>query len=69
MFESHINDTSKPLIFLGSSVAMEVFSTSCENLGMKIHGIMDNDYWGNSESYYGIPVIDTEESLKDKEKF
>jgi acetyltransferase-like isoleucine patch superfamily enzyme len=68
MFESHINDTTKPLIFIGSSVAMEVFSTSCENLGIEIHGIMDNDYWGNSESYYGIPVIDTEESLKDEEK-
>ncbi|CAB4133535.1 NeuD_NnaD, sugar O-acyltransferase, sialic acid O-acetyltransferase NeuD family [uncultured Caudovirales phage] len=68
MVDSHINDTSKPLIFLGSNIAMEVFSYACENLGIEVYGIMDNDYYGNMESYYGIPVIDTEESLKDTEK-
>jgi acetyltransferase-like isoleucine patch superfamily enzyme len=68
MVDSHINDTSKPLIFLGSNIAIEVFTYACESLGIEVHGIMDSDYWGNTDSYYGIPVIDTEESLKNPEK-
>lgn len=65
---SHINDTSKPLIFLGSNIAIEVFSDACEHLGIQVHGIIDSDYWGNTDLFYGIPVIDSEESFENPEK-
>ena len=64
----HINDNSKPLIFLGSNIALEVFSDACEHLNIQVHGIIDKDYWGNTESYCGVPIIDTEESFNDASK-
>lgn len=68
MVESYINDTSKPVIFLGSNVVMEVFSETCERLGIQVHGIIDQDYWENTEFLCNLPVIDTENSFNDPEK-
>jgi acetyltransferase-like isoleucine patch superfamily enzyme len=64
----HINNNTKPLIFLGSNVAMYKLSEVCDMYGIKIHGIIDNDYFGNTEQICDIPVIDSEESLKDLTK-
>jgi acetyltransferase-like isoleucine patch superfamily enzyme len=63
-----VNDNSKPLIFLGSNIVMEVYIEACEDLGIEIHGIIDNDYFGNTDKICDIPVIDTEQSFNDPVK-
>jgi carbonic anhydrase/acetyltransferase-like protein (isoleucine patch superfamily) len=57
---SHINDNSRPLIFLGSNAVMEKYTDVCHELGIDIHGCIDSDYYGNREKICGIPIIDTE---------
>lgn len=64
----HINDSSRPLIFLGSNIVMPKFTEICEDAGIAVHGIIDNDYFGNTKDIDGIPVIDTEFSFSDLEK-
>lgn len=57
--KNYINDSSKPLVFLGSSGSMSKLFDICDLEGIKIQGIIDNDYYGNTESLEGIPVIDS----------
>lgn len=64
----HINNNAKPLIFLGSSVALYKVAEVCEHHNIKIAGVIDDNYFGNTESLCDLPVIDTEESFKDPEK-
>jgi serine acetyltransferase len=59
----HINATDRPLIFLGSNYVLEKYTDLCRELGIQIHGIIDSDYYGNTESLCGIPVIDSEDNL------
>lgn len=61
----HINDSSRPLIFLGSNIVMPKFTEVCEHFGIEVAGIMDHDYWGNTNHIGEIPVIGTEQSLND----
>jgi hypothetical protein len=65
---THINNNSKPLIFLGSSNVMYDLIEICEQLDIKISGIVDQDYWGNTEHICDIPVIDSEACFEDVEK-
>jgi acetyltransferase-like isoleucine patch superfamily enzyme len=58
----------KPLIFLGSSQAILIFAETCEENGIAVHGIIDSDYFGNTDSIDGIPVVDTESSFDDPAK-
>jgi len=64
----HINDNSKPLIFLGSNIIMEKYTEICEEHGITVYGIIDKDYHRNTNKICDIPVIDTEESFDDLEK-
>ena len=64
----HCNDTSRPLIFLGSSMNISKLADVCQLTGIKIAGIIDNDYWGNTDSISGIPVIDSESCFDDPER-
>jgi acetyltransferase-like isoleucine patch superfamily enzyme len=57
---SHINDSSKPLIFIGSNSNLEKYIEVCDDHNIKIHGLIDADYFGNTESLAGIPIIDSE---------
>ncbi len=64
----------KPLIFLGSNATFSVFSRVCELNQIPIHGILDNDYWGNTKEVCDIPVIGSElnfnfDQAKDKFDF
>lgn len=61
--QSYINDSSKNLIFLGSNSALTKYTDLCDKLGIKIEGIIDNDYFGNTEHICDIPVIDSEENI------
>ena len=63
-----INNNTKPLIFLGSSMVMGKLFDVCDDHGIEIAGIIDNDYYGNRDAIDGVPVIDTELSFDDKEK-
>ena len=63
-----INDNSRPLILVGSNSALFYIKDVCKNFDIKIAGIIDNDYYGNTEELEGIPVIDTELSFEDPEK-
>lgn len=52
---------SRPLIFLGSSHQITIqFTDVCEQLGIPIAGIIDSDYYGNTESLEEIPYIGSE---------
>jgi NDP-sugar pyrophosphorylase family protein len=44
---------------------MHKFSEICDDHGIKIAGIFDKDYWGNTETIGDIPVIQSEEILDD----
>ena len=57
----------KPLIFLGSSLPITMFVEAAEHMGYTVHGIIDKDYYGNTEQLWDIPVIDSEDSFDDAE--
>jgi acetyltransferase-like isoleucine patch superfamily enzyme len=59
---------NRPLIFLGSNLAIEIFSEICAENNIEIHGIIDSDYYSNTEKLCGIPVIDSEASFSDPVK-
>lgn len=63
---SHINDKSKPLIFLGSNWNMFQLTELAEDLGIEIAGILDSDYFGNTEKIGGYSVIGSEDLLLDE---
>jgi acetyltransferase-like isoleucine patch superfamily enzyme len=60
--------SNKPLIFLGSNVAISQFAETAQDLNIEVAGIIDGDYYGNTESIDGIPIIDSEQSFNDAEK-
>lgn len=65
---------TKPLIYLGSNSNLGVFNYVCQQHNIPIHGIIDDDYWGNTDSLHDIPVIGSEHSFdfasaKDKYNF
>lgn len=64
----HCNDTSRPLIFLGSNINIDKLADVCRATGIEIAGIIDNDYWGNTSSVSGIPVIASETCFEDPEQ-
>jgi carbonic anhydrase/acetyltransferase-like protein (isoleucine patch superfamily) len=57
--------SDRPVIFLGTNSAMQIYIETCQENGMLIHGIIDNDYHGNTKMLYGIPVIDSESAFQD----
>jgi tetrahydrodipicolinate N-succinyltransferase len=60
-----INDNTKPVIFLGSNSALWYYKDLFAKLNITVHGLIDSDYFGNTNSIDGIPVIDTEENFSD----
>lgn len=62
------NTCDKPLIFLGSSIAISIYIECCEQLGINVAGIIDGDYYGNTPSIEGIPVVDGHDAFSDQEK-
>lgn len=52
------------MIFLGSNSAMSIWVEVCKRANIPIQGIIDSDYYGNTDSICGIPVIDKEENLE-----
>lgn len=62
---NHCNNNQRELALLGSSVNLTKVKDICAHYGIKIAGIIDSDYFGNTAAISGLPVIDTEHSLAD----
>ena len=56
------------MILLGSNSNLYKIAEVCESHSITIHGIIDSDYYGNTESICGIPVIDSTECFSNPEK-
>lgn len=50
----------KQLIFLGTNSVLERFIEACERQQQPIAGIIDSDWFGNCESFAGLPILDTQ---------
>lgn len=57
--------SKRPVIFLGTNSAIAIYLETCQENGMSVHGIIDQDYFGNTETICGIPVIDSETAFDD----
>jgi len=42
---------------------MEKYTELCEELGIVVAGLLDNDYWGNTAELGGVKVLDTEKNI------
>jgi acetyltransferase-like isoleucine patch superfamily enzyme len=63
---SHVNDSSRPVILIGSNLALFYIKDTCRDLGITIHGIIDSDYYNNTAEIEGIPVIGDERLFDDE---
>lgn len=68
MIPPHINDNTKGLVFLGSNSNLYKFTQVCTEHGIAVTGIIDSDYYGNTEEVCGIPVIGSFEDFDNPEK-
>jgi UDP-3-O-[3-hydroxymyristoyl] glucosamine N-acyltransferase len=59
-----INDTSKPLIFLGSNYNIHWLVDVAKRVGYDIAGIIDDDYHGQGQ-FQDIPIIAKQQDLID----
>jgi UDP-3-O-[3-hydroxymyristoyl] glucosamine N-acyltransferase len=50
----------KPLIFLGGSLGLDSYTRVCELTDVPIHGILDDNYFGNTDSLCDVPVVGSE---------
>ena len=61
----HINDVSRPLILLGTNINLHQQAEIAKSVGIKVAGILDNDYFGNTEFYCELPVLGSEAEFED----
>lgn len=52
------------LIFLGSNTVLERYIEACERQSLTAVGIVDSDYYGNTDTIADLPVIDSFEGLE-----
>ncbi len=57
------NDTTRPLVFLGSNSNIYKLQELALSAGMQVLGIIDDDYHGQG-AYKGIPVIGKEQDIE-----
>lgn len=50
----------RSLIFLGSSEQIIEIKETCDLIGIDVAGIIDSDYYGNTDNFDGIPYIGSE---------
>lgn len=55
----------KPLVFLGCNTAIQLLVDAAKRQGLIVAGIVDSDYWGNTEMYADLPVIGSEKDFDD----
>lgn len=54
---------SKPLIFLGTCANIIRYKDAAERQGLTVVGVLDSDWFGNTEEFCGIPVLNTETNI------
>ena len=54
---------NSPLVFLGSSSNLELWVELAERAGVTIIGIIDSDYFGNTDNIAGIPIIGSQDQV------
>jgi UDP-3-O-[3-hydroxymyristoyl] glucosamine N-acyltransferase len=52
--------TTKPLIFLGSNSNLSILAETAENMGLAVKGVLDDNYFGNTDSICNVPFIGSE---------
>jgi UDP-3-O-[3-hydroxymyristoyl] glucosamine N-acyltransferase len=52
----------RPLIFLGTSLQLCEFLEICDRVKQPVVGIIDKDYYGNTQSQEGVPFIAAEDT-------
>lgn len=52
------------MIFLGSNSALSIWVDVCKRTNIQITGIIDSDYWGNTDSICDVPVIGSEKDME-----
>jgi len=62
------NSDQRPLILLGTNVNLYHQVEMAELNGMKVVGVIDSDYYGNTDTICDVPVIDTERVFDDPER-
>jgi NDP-sugar pyrophosphorylase family protein len=60
---------AKPLAFIGCNSAIQLLADAAYRQGLTVAGIIDSDYYGNTEEYHGFPIIGSEAQFKDSELF
>ena len=55
--------SDKQLVFLGASANISIYAETASRQGISIAGIVDQDYFGNTDSICDIPVIGSEETF------
>jgi len=65
MYIQKNNTDQSPLILIGSRQLLDFYKDTCEILGIQILGILDQYYFGNTETIDGIPIIGSELDLID----
>lgn len=56
-----MDSKTKPLIFFGTNSVLERHLDACSRLDIRVHGIIDKDWYGNRTDFCGIPVLDSED--------
>lgn len=59
-----INDTSKPLVFLGTNASIWAMVDAVKKLGITVAGIIDDDYHGAGQ-FQTLPILALESDLQD----
>lgn len=54
---------NKPLIFLGSNSNLALFAEIAEQMGISVKGVIDDNFFGNTDSICDIPFIESEETF------
>ena len=49
------------LIFLGTNSVLERYIEAATTQGLEIAGIIDSDWYGNRESFAGLPILDSQD--------
>jgi acetyltransferase-like isoleucine patch superfamily enzyme len=55
----------KKLIFLGTNSVLERYIEACEQQGQEIEGVIDSDWYGNRDSFAGLPLLDSEKIFQE----
>jgi NDP-sugar pyrophosphorylase family protein len=55
--------SNKQLVFLGASSNIAIYAETASRQGIDIAGIIDEDYFGNTESICNVPIIGNEKTF------